>query len=692
MRRWLIQGLLVLLIAAPGAAQTYQFKNYNVEEGLSGSFVYTINQDERGFIWLGTSAGISLFDGFSFYSVNLPDSTDTGFPESSLDLRNGTVLYGFSSGSAYCSSGSELVRVPGIEAFRINEILENEAGEAFLLTQSKGIYLYTPGKSEAASKLSSPEDYIIYSGAIAGDNQLLLGTQQGLYMASIETDHIVPDYEIEELHFLKVQSIIKSPFSQSFYIGTEDDGVFRVEPGEGSATVSRILDNERFNQMRVQSLIFDDFNNLWISTFGNGVVKVELSETGEEVTRSTYFTRETGLAGNDARRTYQDEEGNIWIGHFGNGVSIMASDAYSLLVPGQGENMNNIISLWDVDELIFAGTDRGYYLYDLDRNKTVSYTDLSKYAGSSRITSYCKYPGGGFIFGTESEGAYISDSRGSVRKYFYSTNNLENYISDISCDGNYTWIGTRSGVVQLDVRTGDTKTYTTYENLPHNSINQVFPDGTGKVYVATQGNRLYIIDPLSGVSAGKAVIYGGGRNEFQSFDIDDEGTVWGATLGKGVYSFAGDSLRRLSTEEGLLNNHCYSILADRNNNIWIGHEQGFSIYDRELGQVRTFVDIFDSGADYNENAIYETTSGLVIMGTTNGFMVYNPGLDRVRLKPPKTNIISVVIDGNEYPLQESYGLPYKIRHDITINFAGLYYSDPEKVYYRYRMEHYDEEW
>jgi serine phosphatase RsbU (regulator of sigma subunit) len=112
----------------------------------------------------------------------------------------------------------------------------------------------------------------------------------------------------------------------------------------------------------------------------------------------------------------------------------------------------------------------------------------------------------------------------------------------------------------------------------------------------------------------------------------------------------------------------------------------------ELGQIRTFVDIFGLEEDYNENAVFETSVGYILMGSSEGFMKYMPELDQARMIPPRTNIISVEIDNIEYPLQESYNLPYKVRYSITINFAGLYYSDAEKVYYRYKLDNYDTDW
>ena len=56
----------VLLISITGSAQSYQFFNFGLAEGLCDKFAYTINQDPEGFLWVGTGQGLCRFDGKAF--------------------------------------------------------------------------------------------------------------------------------------------------------------------------------------------------------------------------------------------------------------------------------------------------------------------------------------------------------------------------------------------------------------------------------------------------------------------------------------------------------------------------------------------------------------------------------------------------------------------------------------------------
>jgi ligand-binding sensor domain-containing protein len=65
--RNLVWLLLLFIIPFTGArGQKYFFDNYGVKQGLSTQKVYTLLQDSKDYIWLGTVNGVSRFDGKKF--------------------------------------------------------------------------------------------------------------------------------------------------------------------------------------------------------------------------------------------------------------------------------------------------------------------------------------------------------------------------------------------------------------------------------------------------------------------------------------------------------------------------------------------------------------------------------------------------------------------------------------------------
>lgn len=695
-RKLLFKNTMILFLISSTSflslAQTYQFKNYGESEGLPDLFIYTINQDKNGFIWLGTGRGLCYYDGFDYHMTYVSDTLETYFPFASYETQSGEIYFGFNDGTVHYTEKRQLIQIPGIQTGRINDIVENRDSLIFIITQSDGIYVFDPGNPEKTIYLENPVDELLYCAGFAGNDTLVLGTQNGLALCEYSDGELRLIAEAEELNYSKVQVIHQGSKPDLYFIGTEDDGVYSAVINTTGVSLKRIGEEDIFSSSNVQSIMKGRDGALWISTFGNGLIKAELDSTNAKVRSYETLDANSGLGSNDIRTSYEDDWGNIWIGHFGNGVSVLRSEAYKFYRPGDGKNENNIIYVGEYRDYAFAGTASGYYLFDIKNEHTISYTDLGSSVGGERISDYYVYNDGSVLLGTEGQGVFRRDKRGGTKLFFRSDNNMENYIADILDESGYIWLGTRGGVISINKQTGLISRFTTSEKLPHNNINQVVPMGDGNVIVATESNRLYQIDPRDGVSSGNAVIHGSTRNVFQSFDVEKQDKIWGATRGSGVFCFENDAIWSITNRRGLYSDYCYSILCDRRNNIWVGHRRGFSVYNQASNEVRTFADIFGTGADCNENALFETSEGYILLGTTEGFMIYNPDKDRLKRKPPRTNILSVTINDSIMPLREEYNLPYSQRHMIKIDYVGLNYSDPEKVYYSYSMENYDTEW
>ena len=58
--------IVLLLTVSTASGQSYYFKHYQVENGLSNNTVYCSIQDNKGFLWFGTKEGLNRFDGYRF--------------------------------------------------------------------------------------------------------------------------------------------------------------------------------------------------------------------------------------------------------------------------------------------------------------------------------------------------------------------------------------------------------------------------------------------------------------------------------------------------------------------------------------------------------------------------------------------------------------------------------------------------
>jgi ligand-binding sensor domain-containing protein len=81
---WLISLMLILALNILLSAECYangitniqSFDYYSQEDGLPNNQIQCIFQDRKGWIWLGTSQGLSRFHGYRFINfLNDPEDT-----------------------------------------------------------------------------------------------------------------------------------------------------------------------------------------------------------------------------------------------------------------------------------------------------------------------------------------------------------------------------------------------------------------------------------------------------------------------------------------------------------------------------------------------------------------------------------------------------------------------------------------
>src|SRR5450759_317526 len=71
--------LILTQLFLPLIGQYNYFRQYGPVDGLDNSFLYSINQDENGYLWVGTAEGLYRFNGFEFQYFTDQDSLAENF-------------------------------------------------------------------------------------------------------------------------------------------------------------------------------------------------------------------------------------------------------------------------------------------------------------------------------------------------------------------------------------------------------------------------------------------------------------------------------------------------------------------------------------------------------------------------------------------------------------------------------------
>jgi ligand-binding sensor domain-containing protein/serine phosphatase RsbU (regulator of sigma subunit) len=671
--------------------QIYRFINYGTDKNIPSGFVYTLNQDENGFLWVGTANGISKFDGFEFHPVVFPDSAAGRYPTTSLKDKSGTLWFGCNDGTVFYTRQGNLVSLGVSNNRAISTIIESPDGSVFILPQGGSAFSVNPARPENVNTLGVGQDLVIFSACFTPTGDILLGTQGNIILCRTAKDSLTVSKTFDGFDYSSIKAIQKIDLTDSYLIGTDGNGLFRLNLSENNVRIDHLPGYPEFEYLGVQSISSDSDGYLWISTIESGVLQIQFSSGKDNIESYRFFNESSGLPGNSVTLVLQDIERNYWIGLFGDGLSLLNSYAFSFYAPGRTPDENNIISVNKINNKYFLGTPTGFYFFDIVSNKAGTFTDLTSKTGRNEISSYHIDNKNNIWIGTKTGELYVRNSTGALSLFYRSAG--EDFITDIKTDENHIWLGTLNGVVLLDRKTGITiNIYNMDNGLPHNSINKLFITSKGLAAVATKTNRMYYIDPESGIIQGKATMSGTTMNEISSLYESKDGHLWAATKGNGVFEFYGDSVRSYSKADLLLSDYCYSIVGDSLNRIWIGHVKGFSRYSRDNGIMRTYGTDFARGGDCNPDGMYESPDGKIFIGTNQGVIVYDRLKDKKNLIPPFNNIVSVSINDVQFPLKPGYSLPYSKKYIVKVGYVGINFSDPEKVYYQTKLDNYDDDW
>ncbi|MCP4153019.1 MAG: hypothetical protein GY757_35125 [bacterium] len=180
----LVTLLLILFIPITmfSTGNHFRFHHISIEDGLSNSTVYSICQDDRGFMWFGTEDGLSKYDGYEFTKYfrdrQSPHSLSSNNAGNIMKDRQGNLWVGtwggglnkFDPDSGYAVHFKHDPEKPGsISGNRIQSLYQDSKGNLWFGTFSRGLNKYNPGSGDFTIYVIAPE--IRIPSAIIGYGQ-----------------------------------------------------------------------------------------------------------------------------------------------------------------------------------------------------------------------------------------------------------------------------------------------------------------------------------------------------------------------------------------------------------------------------------------------------------------------------------------------------------------------------------------
>jgi ligand-binding sensor domain-containing protein len=268
--------ILIIAISFEASGQDYFFRQYTNEEGLHHSFIYSINQDSDGFIWLGTGEGLYRFNGFDFEYFTIDDGLADNFVTKIFRDKSGKLWIGHQSGSVSVLSGNDFVVLnESSEIYgSVTDITQDDQGFIWATVQNQGLLLVK--ENFAITPVIFSNDEPLSQIEYLGNDHFLIGSQGNIYLSKYEraSGSMVILNRFEDYPGSKVVEIVQeSP--GNYLVVSQDDGFYWFEFDRLSAeyTFSTIDDNADGVLDNLQGGIIDGKGILWLNSMGNGLIK-----------------------------------------------------------------------------------------------------------------------------------------------------------------------------------------------------------------------------------------------------------------------------------------------------------------------------------------------------------------------------------------------------------------------------------
>ncbi|MGQ1911457.1 two-component regulator propeller domain-containing protein [Marinifilum sp. RC60d5] len=683
--KYISKLILLLLCYFNVNGQVNRFVTYNIEYGIAQNFIYCLNQDNKGNLWIGTGNGLSKFDGYGFINLGLKDSLSGNFISCSHKC-NSNLWIGHNNGKISLIEDEKIksVKFNFSNNSEIEDIEHDYENNIFVASQNGGIFKIN--KKLESVKLNWNQETPLTCLSFINKNQLIIGTTKGIYIGEITKSNTLNTSSLSEFNNYHIVDIKNHKIDSSIFVLTKQNGLFYIKNIKNHIVVGKVYSSIK----DAQSLFIDNENNIWIASFNGGFMLNNKQSSRYIITKQ--FTEENGLNSNKIKVIYQDQENHIWFGTYGGGLSRLLSDAKELIPLKKEAYGESVYSIFKGEQYNWIGTNKGLAKVNKYTKNIIDFYGVSDNLPADRITAILEYPKGNLWAGTKKTGLYYKgETSDSFTRINIRTGNLENSINKIVAENDNLWFASEKGICCYNIKTKEKKWYNMGKGiLPHNSIKDIFLDSKNRLWISCFSKHLlYLKDnKIKKINLNK----NNSAINISCITEDSNGSLWIGTKGSGVFCLKGDSIVNFTNMSGVLSNYCYSIGNDTKGRVWVAHKSGISIIYTTNNYIGTIPNIMSTNSNiiFNDNACISSDNS-IWFGTEQGLYIYNSDKEKTPVVEPFLKISSVMVNGLEKEDSKKLKLAPGL-YKIKFSFKAIKLNDPHRIKYRYKLKGADNTW
>jgi len=345
--RWL-PVIICLLLSCRSSAQEYGYTHYGVVDGLAGSILYCITQDKDGFLWTGTDAGVSRFDGTQFRNFTTRD----GLPDLEVlqifgDRKGRVWMAPFHKSVCYYYQGMihNDQNDPILAAIHLKQNVESFAEDNqgnILIQERTALHLVrTDGSTVEYDSLDHRRVTGCYGVGTSAGGNFLAQTDSGIFEFSSRRLIRAMDYPFSCVHTNHIA------FGHDIVVLWRNGSRFDIRSLSTGRVIGRTMDSLHYKHIGF-SIIGDSLayhNELSGSTEHN-------IHTGQ--------TRQY-LPGISVSRVFRDAAGNLWFTTMGEGLFRLQSNTIrSVTLTVNGNERSSVTAISKIGNQLWVGDNHSY--------------------------------------------------------------------------------------------------------------------------------------------------------------------------------------------------------------------------------------------------------------------------------------------------------------------------------------------
>ena len=590
------------------------------------------------------------------------------------------VIYVISSFTAYAQTGRFYTTDGGLSSSLINHFFQDSKGFMWAATEYglnsfDGLrfanYWHVSGDST-----SIKNNYVRTLFEDSRQN-LLIGCIDGLMRYDRETNTFseIPMIRAGKQVFPHVTQM-QELHNGEIWMTTTGQGMFRLdEQRKQAVSVDELLRQSNYN---FQSCFYEDsYYNLWIGTYGNGLICYMPATKEVRVFKYPTFND------NNIAAIIEDKQGNLFVGTQKRGLSCYNRKKNTFTpVPYVGNGALSVYCMALVDGQLLVGTDgQGLKLYNPIKKQLEDYTinaapmDFSE----GKIHTILEDKDKNLWLGLFQKGIVLIPKQTNPFEYYGSKSTYYNPIGQgcvmsIFQDSNqHLWIGAdNEGIYELDAEGGCLRHYQpgSSSHSVANTIMCIYEDSEKNLWLGSYTRGIAKLNRKTGVCDYSLPV---DNEKILSITEDKQKNLYIGTLGSGFYQYnlqtgslkhyesAKDETGDLKRNE-LVNDWINYIFCDSEGFIWLGHYKGVSCFNPLTGSFINYRQVNTLISGCVGYAIQEDYSGNIWAGTTDGLYCFNKKTEELKRFTTADGLSNNVI----------CGLCEDSRHDIWLStYMGI---------------------